>query len=110
MAALLVVSVAVEIRRGRQLDALDDYGDSILSASNRGKARAINDRFNGYFAICGLAEITLVAAGAIWVATDAKRRGIDGAPMWIILVVLLQPVGLWAYMLGRPTRQPPLPG
>jgi len=38
----------------------------------------------------------------VWVARDAKARGMDGSVMWMILVLLLSVVGLIIYVLSRP--------
>jgi hypothetical protein len=38
----------------------------------------------------------------IWVARDAKSRGMDSAVVWMLLVLFLGPIGLVIYLLSRP--------
>ena len=41
----------------------------------------------------------------VWVARDAKARGMDGAVIWMILVLLTGVFGLVIYLLSRPNGQ-----
>ncbi len=45
--------------------------------------------------ICGIAIL-------VWVAKDAKRRGMDSPVIWMILVFFTNWVGLIIYILSRP--------
>jgi hypothetical protein len=38
----------------------------------------------------------------VWVARDAKARGMDNAVMWIILIVFTHVIGLLVYIFARP--------
>jgi len=38
----------------------------------------------------------------VWVARDAKARGMDGAVLWMILVLLLSVLGFIIYIFSRP--------
>ncbi len=38
----------------------------------------------------------------VWVARDAKSRGMDGAAIWMIFTFLAGPVGLIIYIFSRP--------
>ena len=38
----------------------------------------------------------------IWVARDAKARGMDSSVLWMILVMVTGPVGLIIYIYSRP--------
>jgi hypothetical protein len=58
---------------------------------------------------CGGFMITLIVATfvlnialLIWVARDAKNRGMDGAVLWMLLVFFLGPLGLIIYVFSRP--------
>jgi len=52
------------------------------------------------FLVVGLA--VLHVAILIWVARDAKARGIDSAILWMLLVFFLGLIGLVIYLLARP--------
>lgn len=49
-----------------------------------------------------LAYIALSIALLVWVARDAKSRGMDSAVIWMILVALTNWVGLLIYIFSRP--------
>jgi hypothetical protein len=57
---------------------------------------------------CGGTLFVLVAILAIdiallvWVARDAKSRGMDSAVLWMLLVMCTSVVGLVIYLLSRP--------
>lgn len=46
--------------------------------------------------------IVLNIALLIWVARDAKARGMDSAVIWMLLVMFTGPVGFVIYLLSRP--------
>jgi len=46
--------------------------------------------------------IALNIALLIWVARDAKSRGMDNAVMWMILVLFTSVIGLFIYIFSRP--------
>ena len=46
--------------------------------------------------------IALNIALLIWVARDAKSRGMDNAVIWMILVMLTGIIGLIIYLFTRP--------
>lgn len=59
--------------------------------------------------ICGsfflfflLAIIALNVAILVWVARDAKARGLDNGVLWMLLVFFTGIVGLIVYLLARP--------
>jgi len=51
--------------------------------------------------IVGVAILALHIAILVWVAKDAKSRGMDNAVLWMILVVLTGLIGLIVYLLAR---------
>jgi len=59
-------------------------------------------------ALCGslifipIAIIVLDIALLIWVARDAKARGMDSAVIWMILVMFTSVLGLVIYIFSRP--------
>jgi preprotein translocase subunit Sss1 len=60
-------------------------------------------------AACGLigvlavvAIVVLHVAILVWVARDAKARGMDSAVMWMILVIFTGIIGLIIYIFSRP--------
>ena len=38
----------------------------------------------------------------VWVARDAKARGMDSSVLWMILVMVTGPIGLIIYLYSRP--------
>ena len=59
-------------------------------------------------ALCGslmfipIAFIVLNVALLVWVARDAKARGMDSAVVWMILVMFTSVLGLVIYIFSRP--------
>lgn len=49
-----------------------------------------------------LAIVALNIALLVWVARDAKSRGMDSAVLWMILVMFTGLIGLIIYILSRP--------
>ena len=49
-----------------------------------------------------VAIIVLDVALLVWVARDAKARGMDSAVLWMALVFFLNLIGLVIYILSRP--------
>jgi hypothetical protein len=60
---------------------------------------------------CGLmvaipiALIALNIALLVWVARDAKARGMDSAVLWMLLVMFTSLIGLLIYLFSRPQGQ-----
>jgi hypothetical protein len=59
-------------------------------------------------ALCGslifipIGVIVLNIALLVWVARDAKSRGMDSAVIWMLLVMFTSVIGLIIYVLSRP--------
>jgi uncharacterized membrane protein YhaH (DUF805 family) len=58
--------------------------------------------FVGFTIIVIVAFIALNIALLVWVAKDAKNRGMDSSILWMILVMITGPIGLIIYLLVRP--------
>jgi hypothetical protein len=56
----------------------------------------------GVFGFVIIAIIVLNIALLIWVARDAKGRGMDSAILWMILVMFTGVIGLVIYLFSRP--------
>lgn len=56
----------------------------------------------GFFGLIMVGIIALNIALLIWVARDAKSRGMDNALVWMILVMLTGIIGLIIYLFTRP--------
>jgi uncharacterized membrane protein YhaH (DUF805 family) len=56
----------------------------------------------GGMAFVAIAVFVLNIALLVWVARDAKSRGMDGAVLWMALVMLTSVVGLGIYLMARP--------
>ena len=60
------------------------------------------------FACCGtfffliVAFVVINVALLVWVARDAKARGMDGAAIWMLLVFFTGFFGLLIYLFSRP--------
>jgi len=49
-----------------------------------------------------IALLVLHIALLVWVARDAKARGMDSAVLWMILVMMIGLIGLVIYLFSRP--------
>ena len=56
----------------------------------------------GTFLFIPVFILVLDIALLIWVARDAKSRGMDGAILWMLLVMFTSVIGLVIYLLARP--------
>lgn len=56
----------------------------------------------GFFGLIIIAFIALNIALLVWVAKDAKNRGMDNAVLWMILVMFTGIIGFIIYILVRP--------
>jgi uncharacterized membrane protein YhaH (DUF805 family) len=56
----------------------------------------------GTMILIPIAVIALNIALLVWVARDAKARGMDSAVLWMILVMFTSIIGLIIYTFSRP--------
>lgn len=49
-----------------------------------------------------LGGVAITIALMVWVARDAKNRGMDNAVLWMLLVFFTNIIGLIIYLLARP--------
>jgi hypothetical protein len=49
-----------------------------------------------------VAILAINVALLVWVARDAKARGMDSSVLWMILVMVTGPIGLVIYIYSRP--------
>jgi uncharacterized membrane protein YhaH (DUF805 family) len=56
----------------------------------------------GFFGFVIIAVIVLNIALLVWVARDAKARGMDSSVLWMILVMFTGVIGLIIYIFARP--------
>jgi hypothetical protein len=56
----------------------------------------------GLLLLCWLGLIGLQIALLVWVARDAKARGMDSAILWMLLVMFVPLIGLLIYLFARP--------
>ncbi len=56
----------------------------------------------GGFLFVLVALFALNIALLVWVARDAKARGMDSSVLWMILVMFAGPIGLLIYLFSRP--------
>ena len=60
---------------------------------------------SGILILVPLAILGLNIALLVWVARDAKARGMDSAVLWMLLVMTTSVFGLLIYVLSRPQGQ-----
>lgn len=84
----------------------------LVIAAGMAQARRGPDEACGHIAGCGicggifvlpLALLVLSIALLIWVARDAKARGMDSAVLWMLVVFFLNVLGLVLYLFSRPS-------
>ncbi|HQM48342.1 MAG TPA: PLDc N-terminal domain-containing protein [Candidatus Hydrogenedentes bacterium] len=56
----------------------------------------------GFFFFIIIAGVVINILILVWVARDAKARGMDGAVLWMLLVFFTGLIGLVIYLLARP--------
>ena len=56
----------------------------------------------GLFILIWLSVIALQIALLVWVARDAKARGMDSAILWMLLVLFFPLLGIVIYLFARP--------
>jgi Mn2+/Fe2+ NRAMP family transporter len=56
----------------------------------------------GVFGFIIVAVVVLNVALLVWVARDAKSRGMDSAILWMVLVMFTGVIGLVIYLFARP--------
>jgi hypothetical protein len=56
----------------------------------------------GTFIFIPIAMLALSVALLVWVARDAKARGMDSAVLWMLVVFFLNVIGLVIYLFSRP--------
>jgi hypothetical protein len=57
---------------------------------------------SGFLVFLLIAGLVLNIALLVWVARDAKARGMDSAILWMLLVMFTGPLGLVIYLFTRP--------
>ena len=75
--------------------AQNDDGSAAASAAGCGIC-------GSFFLFFFLAIVALNIAILVWVARDAKARGLDNGVLWMLLVLFTGIVGLIVYLLARP--------
>ncbi|HYM75763.1 MAG TPA: PLDc N-terminal domain-containing protein [Candidatus Dormibacteraeota bacterium] len=58
--------------------------------------------FGGFLILIPICILVLNIALLVWVARDAKSRGMDSAVLWMVLVMVTSVVGLIIYIFSRP--------
>ncbi len=56
----------------------------------------------GLFIVFWLAIIALQISLLVWVARDAKARGMDSAILWMLFVLFVPLIGILIYLFARP--------
>jgi uncharacterized membrane protein YhaH (DUF805 family) len=56
----------------------------------------------GFILLLVTAVFVLQIALLVWVARDAKARGMDGAVIWMLFVFFVPLIGLLVYVFARP--------
>ncbi len=77
-------------------------GTALAQGSSDEEACAACAGLAGFLFFLVLAAIAINIALLVWVARDAKARGMDSAVLWMILVMVTGLLGLVIYLLSRP--------
>jgi len=88
---------AVVLARPIALLAQNDNGNAAAASGAAGCLAC-----SGGLIVLMIAWIALVIALLVWVARDAKARGLDSSILWMLLVMGFGPIGLVIYLLARP--------
>lgn len=56
----------------------------------------------GFFMFIFVAAVALWIALLVWVYRDAKNRSMENAVIWLIVVLIVGPIGAIIYLLARP--------
>lgn len=75
----------------------------LQSSSDDGAAAGLTCCGTFVFLIAAVVVVNVLLL--VWVARDAKARGMDGAVIWMILVFFTGIFGLVIYLLSRPNGQ-----
>lgn len=75
-----------------------DPGDPAAACAGCGMCGA----FAGVMILVPIAIFALNIALLVWVARDAKSRGMDSSVLWMVLVLVTGPIGLLIYVFSRP--------
>ncbi|MFQ6121387.1 MAG: PLD nuclease N-terminal domain-containing protein, partial [Methanosarcinales archaeon] len=59
--------------------------------------------FVGAFILIPIILFIISIALLVWVARDAKNKGMDNPALWMIIVFFLNIIGLIIYLLSRPS-------
>lgn len=104
VAALLLVCAGMVLAQASpEQDTAKAVSDLNAKMAEAGAATATG------CAACGTALVVIAIAVVVinvvllvWVAKDAKNRGMDNSVVWVILVVLTGLIGLIVYIFSRP--------
>jgi NADH:ubiquinone oxidoreductase subunit K len=91
---LLLPSAAMAVTAQTQQDAQSAAGCAACGAGAGGMIFI--------FVVLPIAAIALNIALLVWVARDAKSRGMDSSVLWMFLVMFTGPLGLVIYLFSRP--------
>jgi len=76
---------------------------ALLQRSDPGEAAACGCLgFLGFVIVAIIVALALNIELLVWVARDAKARGLDSSILWMILVMFTSVFGLVIYILARP--------
>ena len=73
-----------------------------ISDEEAARACASCGACGGVMILIPIVVFALNIALLVWVARDAKARGMDSAVLWMILVMFTSVIGLLIYVLSRP--------
>jgi len=66
------------------------------------EACAVCAGLGGFIALITVVTIVINIALLVWVARDAKSRGMDSSVLWMLLVMFSSFLGLVIYLFSRP--------
>jgi hypothetical protein len=108
--ALIVASIVIYKHKHREKPDSQETktGSKSSSSSNKSQSASIDAaevKEKLGFLVGLAADITgLIAriAMLIWMVRDCRSRGVDGAPVWVFLVLIFGPLAFLIYVASRP--------
>ena len=83
-------------------DAFGKKADDQAAAAAASTSAAAGCAVCSTFLFIPIAFLVISVMLLVWVARDAKARGMDSAVLWMLLVFFLNLLGLLIYVLARP--------
>ena len=95
-------AAVVRLSDGQALVATLDFFTPIVDDPYDWGRIAATNALSDVYAMGARPILALNIALLVWVARDAKARGLDNSVLWMILVMITGPIGFVIYLFSRP--------